>query len=64
MDVKVGNRIEVRSTQVGQPVRQGEVREVVSTDPLELRVAWDDGHESNFYPAAGMTHVVTGSGSA
>jgi hypothetical protein len=27
-------------------------------EPLELRVAWDDGHESVLFPAGGMVHVI------
>jgi hypothetical protein len=60
MEVKVGDVIEVQTQQVGQPARRGEVRDVISEQPLELLVAWDDGHESNFYPAAGSTRVVQG----
>lgn len=58
MDARVGDRIEVRPVQVGQPVRRGTVQECVRSDPLELRVAWDDGHESMFLPAGGMVKVV------
>ena len=58
MDAHVGDRIEIRGAQVGEPVRQGEVRECVSVDPLELRVLWDDGHESTLFPAGGMARVV------
>ena len=59
MEVKAGDRIEVQSRQVGGAVRRGEVKEVVSTDPLELRIEWEDGHESNLYPSAGMARVVS-----
>ncbi len=59
MDVHVDDRIEVRSVQVGQPVRRGTVQECLSTEPLELRVAWHDGHESAFFPSSGgMVRVV------
>ena len=58
MEAKVGDRIEVRPVQVGQVPRQGRVTERVRTDPLELRVVWDDGHESVLFPAAGMVHVI------
>jgi hypothetical protein len=58
MDAHVGDRIEVRPVQVGQAPRKGRVTECLRTEPLELRVAWDDGHESVFFPAAGMARVV------
>jgi hypothetical protein len=54
----VGDTIEVLGNRVGDPVRRGKVTEVVAEDPRELRVEWDDGHESVFTPAAGMTRVV------
>lgn len=62
MDARPGDTVEVRGNQVGQPTRRGIVTETVSTDPLELRVDWEDGHESVFFPAAGMVHVVRRSG--
>ena len=58
MDAQVGDRIEVRPVQVGQTARQGQVTECVRTEPLELRVAWDDGHESVLFPAGGMVRIV------
>jgi hypothetical protein len=58
VDAHVGDRIEVRPVQVAQPVRRGTVQECLSTDPLELRVAWDDGHESVFFPSGGMVRVI------
>jgi hypothetical protein len=58
MEAHVGDRIEVRPVQVAQPARRGTVRECLSTQPLELRVAWDDGHESVFFPSGGMVRVV------
>jgi hypothetical protein len=58
MQVKPGDKIEVDSTQVGGPVRRGQVDEVMSDDPLELRVTWDDGHTSVLYPTGGMVRVV------
>ncbi len=58
MEAHVGDRIEVRPVQVAQPVRRGTVRECIKDEPLELRVAWDDGHESVFFPAGGMVRVV------
>ena len=58
MDAREGDTIEVRSAEVGQQVRRGTVQEVLREEPLELRVEWQDGHESVFYPAGGMVHVV------
>ena len=58
MKVHVGDRIEVLPVQVAQATRRGTVRERLSTEPLELRVAWDDGHESVLFPAGGMVRVV------
>lgn len=58
VEAQVGDRIEVRPVQVGQPVRQGRVQECLRMEPLELRVAWDDGHESVLFPAGGMVHVI------
>jgi hypothetical protein len=58
MEPHVGDRIEVRSVQVGQPVRQGQVQECLGEEPLQLRVAWDDGHESVLFPSGGMVRIV------
>jgi hypothetical protein len=58
MEARVGDRIEVRPVQVAQPARRGTVRECIKDEPLELRVAWDDGHESVLFPTGGMVHVV------
>jgi len=62
VEAHVGDRIEIRPVQVAQPARRGTVRECIAEDPLELRVAWDDGHESVFFPAGGMVRVVEGGG--
>jgi hypothetical protein len=58
MRVTVGDVIEVPSTQVGGPVRRGEVREVLQPEPLEIRVRWDDGRETNLRPSGGTLRVV------
>jgi hypothetical protein len=58
LDARVGDVIEVHSVQVGGQQRRGKVLEVISTSPLELRVRWEDGHESVFYPSAGMVRLV------
>lgn len=61
MDTHVGDTIEVQGIQVGQPTRRGVVKELMADDPLELRVEWDDGHESVFLPAGGMVRVIADS---
>jgi hypothetical protein len=58
MQIGVGDRIEVQSTKVDSPPRRGDVLEVVADDPQELRVHWEDGHESVLYPHGGMVRVV------
>lgn len=58
MDVNVGDVIEVPSRKVGGPQRRGRVMEVVEEEPLEVRVAWEDGHETSFRPAMGMLRIV------
>lgn len=62
MDVKAGSRIQVKSPTVGAQVRRGTVLEVLSRDPLELRVQWEDGHESNIYPVGGSIDVIAPDG--
>lgn len=57
MDARAGDTIEVQSNQVGQPVRRGTVLEVIAEQPAELRVRWEDGHESVFYPHGGTVAV-------
>ncbi|HTZ87830.1 MAG TPA: DUF1918 domain-containing protein [Solirubrobacteraceae bacterium] len=50
-DAQAGDWIEVDSTRGGSP-RHGEVREVIGEGHhLHLRVGWEDGRESLFYPA-------------
>jgi hypothetical protein len=58
VDARVGDIIEVHSVQVGGAQRRGKVLEVISTSPLELRVRWDDDHESVLYPSGGMVRLV------
>lgn len=58
MDAQVGDTIEVHGVQVGQPVRRGIVKETVGTEPLQLRVEWEDGHESVLFPTGGMVQVI------
>lgn len=58
MKVTPGCEIEVQSRQVGGQVRRGRVTAVVSEEPLELQVVWDDGHESVLYPSGGVVKVT------
>ena len=53
MSAKVGDVIEIQSRKVGEPPRRGRVTEVVTTDPLELRVRWSEDHEPVIFRAAG-----------
>jgi hypothetical protein len=51
---RVGDRIVVHGHRVGQPVRHGEVSEVLGEDGAPpFMVRWeDDGHVSRFYPGS------------
>jgi hypothetical protein len=54
-----GDLIVVESEKVGQPAREGEilsVRESAYGPSFEVR--WDDGHVSDFRPAAGSARIV------
>ena len=62
MEATVGDVIEVQSNKVGGTVRRGKVLEIVDHEGPELRVEWEDGHESILYPSGGMTRVVRSSG--
>lgn len=59
MEVKSGDRIELKSRKVGAQVRRGTVLEVLSRDPLELAIRWDQGDESIFYPVGGTFNVIS-----
>jgi len=54
MYTRVGDRIVIRSGQLGRPVRDGEIVEVVHEGGRPpYRVRWSDtGHESLFFPGA------------
>jgi hypothetical protein len=58
MQAKVGDRIVLESERVGQKDRAGEILEVTES-PLgdNLRVRWDDGHESEIRPKAGSARI-------
>lgn len=59
MQAKVGDRIVIESERVGQKDRVGEILEVMDS-PLgvNVRVRWDDGHESEIRPKAGSARVI------
>ncbi|MFN2557765.1 MAG: DUF1918 domain-containing protein [Nitriliruptorales bacterium] len=57
MHLTPGDLIVVDSNKVGQPPRQGVVREIVQDEPLQILVTWDDGHESVFMPHGGNVRV-------
>jgi hypothetical protein len=57
MEVNVGDQISIESERVGKPPRKGMVEEVISGDPLRLRVRWEDGSTSIISPQAGAARV-------
>jgi hypothetical protein len=59
MKTKTRDRIVVESEKVGRPAREGDLLEVTETPyGTTYRVAWDDGHESEFRPSAGSARVI------
>jgi hypothetical protein len=57
---KPGDRIIVESEQVGSPVREGEVLEILQSEvSVRYRVRWTDGHESIFTPGSGSARIVS-----
>ena len=59
MMATVGDRISIESEKVGTRPREGEILEVIesATGP-HYRVRWEDGHESDFRPAAGSARII------
>ena len=53
MTFSVGDRVVAEAESTERPPRRGTVREVLREDPARYRIAWDDGHESIYTPAAG-----------
>jgi hypothetical protein len=53
----IGDRIVVESERVARPPRRGVVEEVIADEPPRLRVRWDDGHTTVFWPAAGVCRI-------
>ena len=62
MSVQVGDRIRIESERAGQSGRAGLVEEVLSEQPLRLRVRWEDGRTSIFAPAAGVARFEPAAG--
>jgi hypothetical protein len=63
MKVSQGDRLVIESERVGQPPRTGTVEEVLSLDPLRVRVRWENNHESTLTPQAGSARVEHSAGS-
>jgi hypothetical protein len=62
MTGKIGDRVVLESERVGQPIREGEILEVIQgTTSVRYRVRWSDGHESVFAPSVGSAQIVPGS---
>jgi hypothetical protein len=57
MKLNQGDTIEVMSNKVDQPNRRGVVQRVLQEDPVEVEVAWEDGHTSTFLPMGGNVRV-------
>ncbi len=59
MQARTGDRVVIESERVGQKDRIGEILEVMDS-PLgvNLRVRWDDGHESEIRPKAGSARII------
>ncbi len=62
MGFRVGDRVVVESESTERPARAGTVSEVVREQPARYRIAWDDGRESIYTPAAGALHAERSSG--
>ena len=57
MRAHIGDRIVVESERVARPPRRGVVEEIIADEPPRLRVRWDDGHTTVFWPAAGVCRI-------
>ena len=59
MTASVGDRIVVESQKVGTAAREGDILEVLETTVgINYRVRWEDGHETEFRPAAGIARII------
>ena len=57
MKVSEGDHLVIESERVGQPPRTGTIEEVISLDPLRVRVRWENNRESTITPNAGAASV-------
>lgn len=57
MAFQVGDRVTVESESTARAQRAGTIREVLRENPPRYRIAWDDGHESIYTPAAGALNA-------
>jgi hypothetical protein len=57
MEVSEGDRVVIESERVGQPPRTGTVEEVLSVEPLRMRIRWEDGGVSTVSPEAGAARI-------
>jgi Domain of unknown function (DUF1918) len=57
MKVTEGDRLVIESERVGQPPRTGTIKEVLSLDPLRVRVRWENDRESTIAPDGGAARV-------
>jgi hypothetical protein len=57
MKVREGDHLVIESERVGQPPRTGTIEEVLSLDPLRVRVRWENNRESTITPNAGAASV-------
>jgi hypothetical protein len=53
MAFAVGDRVVAESESTERRPRAGTIREVLRDSPARYRIAWDDGHETIYTPAAG-----------
>jgi hypothetical protein len=54
---EVGDRVVVEAESTDRRPQAGTVREVVREHPARYRIGWDDGHESIYTPAAGVSRA-------
>jgi hypothetical protein len=64
MEASEGDHLVIESERVGQPPRTGTIEEVLSLDPLRVRVRWENNRESTITPNAGAASVEHSSGAA
>src|SRR4051812_48357849 len=65
MTFQVGDRVVAEAESTNRSPRAGTVREVLRTNPPRYRIAWDDGRESIYTPAAGaLCAEATNAGTA